>query len=210
MGEPPIENPLPRAWMRIFMRSLGLGVGIGIGICLVLVSMYFYMHRTKRWDTNALRVRHVKAESLTLVGDDLSDKSSGTVFTVDLENTTGTDIKLPQTLTVMQTVRQTGALHGSLLKLRNEYFIPAGHLVSVVLENDDLCAPNAEPQICFDTYFKDESEIVIFDEDSKYEIRVTIPAFTAPKNGSGPALPRQQSLQVPTGPSLFELPLEGS
>ena len=97
----------------------------------------------------------------------------------------------------MQTDRQTGALHGSLLKLDKEYFIPAGHVVSVVLENDDLCVAKEEPQTCFDAYFKDQSEIVIFDEATKYEIRVAIPTFTAPKNGSGPVLPRRQSLRGP-------------
>ena len=82
--------------MRLLVRTLALGVGIGIGSSLVLVSVRFYAHQPKGWDTHSLRVKHVKAEALTLVGDDLSDKSTGTIFTVDLENTTGTDVKIPR------------------------------------------------------------------------------------------------------------------
>jgi hypothetical protein len=114
------------------------------------------------------------------MGEKLEEKSTGTMFTVDLENTTGADLTLPQTLTVMQTTKGTGALR-SLLKFEKEYFLPGHHVVSVVLENDELCAAKVEAQTCFDSYFKDQSEIVVFDELHKYEIRIGIPALTPPK-----------------------------
>lgn len=57
--------------------------------------------------------------------------------------------------------KETGALHASLLNLDKEYFIPAHHVVSITLENSDLCAPKVEPQSCFDTYFKAEIAALI-------------------------------------------------
>ena len=179
-------------WKRFIVRSSAWGVGCGLGISLVLLSVYFYTQRPKHWDTHALRVKSAKAEALSLMDEHLAEKSTGTIFTVDLENTTGIDITLPQTLTVMQATKGTGALHGSLLKLDKEYFIPAHHVVSMTLENDDLCAAKVEPQSCFDSYFNDQGQIVIFDETRKYEIRIPIPAFTAPKSGSGPVNPVQK------------------
>jgi hypothetical protein len=84
----------------------------------------------------------------------------------------------------MQIEKSTGALHGSQLKLDREYFLPAHHVVSVSLDNDNLCVAKLDPQNCFDAYFKKDSEIVIFDETSKYEIHIPIPTFTPPKNGA--------------------------
>lgn len=143
------------------------------------------------WDARAIRVRNAKAGAFSLMDEKLAEKSTGTIFTVDLENTTGADISLPQALTVMQTTKGTGALHGSLLKLDEEYFLPAYHVVSITLENDDLCAPRVDPRTCFYSYFKDQAEIVIFDDAPKYEIRIPLPASTAPKSGSGPVNPVQ-------------------
>lgn len=104
MSEASIENRHGKTtWIRFVVRTLALGVGIGIGSSLVLVTVRFYIHQPKRWDTRALRVKHAKAEALTLVGNDLSDKSTGTIFTVDVENKTANDVRLPQTVAVMQT-----------------------------------------------------------------------------------------------------------
>jgi hypothetical protein len=173
-------------WKRLIIGALAWGVGCGLAISLVLLSVNSYTQRPKGWDTRPLRVKNVKAEGLFLMDEKLAEKSTGTMFTVDLENTTGADITLPQTLTVMQATKATGVLHGSLLKLDKEYFLPAYHVVSITLDNDDLCAAKADPQTCFNSYFKDEAQIVIFDETRKYEIRIPIPAFTPPKSGSGP------------------------
>jgi len=84
----------------------------------------------------------------------------------------------------MQATKQTGALHGSLLKLTKDRFIPAHHVATIWLENSELCAakvkdPGAvtllEGQDCFDRYFQEDSEIILFDEKSKFEIRIPIP-----------------------------------
>lgn len=76
---------------------------------LVLLCVYFYTQRPKGSDTRALRVKNAKAEALSLMDEQLAEKSIGTIFTVDLENTTGADITLPQTLRVMQATKGTGA-----------------------------------------------------------------------------------------------------
>ena len=181
-SEPP---PAPVSlWKRLIIRALAWGVGCGLAISVVLLSVYFYAQRPKGWDTGSLRVKNIKAEGLFLMDEKLAVKSTGTMFTVDLENTTGADITLPQTLTVMQEAKATGALHGSLLKLDKEYFLPAYHVVSIRLDNDDLCAAKADPQTCFNSYFKDEAQLVIFDETRRYEVRIPIPAFTTPRAGT--------------------------
>jgi hypothetical protein len=77
-------------------------------------------------------------------------------------------------------LKGTGALDSSLLKLRKEYFLPAHHVVSISLDAADLCAAHATGKACFDAYFHNQSDIVIFDEGPKYEIRAAVPAFTPP------------------------------
>ena len=67
-----------------------------------------------------------------------------------------------------------------------EYFVPAHHVVTITLENVELCAAKVEPQTCFNNYFKDQSQIYIFDDIHKYEARIPIPAFTAPKGENVP------------------------
>ena len=172
---PPV-SPLKR----FILRAFAWGVGCGLTISIILLSVFFYMERPKGWDTRGLRVKKARAEGFVLFGDRLEEKSTGTLFTIDLENTTGTDITLPQSVMIMEASKETRALHGSLLKLEKEYFIPAHHVVTISLSNSDLCAAKVEGQTCFERYFKDEAEIVIFDEGQKYEIHIPIPAFTSP------------------------------
>jgi hypothetical protein len=104
--------------------------------------------------------------------------STGSIFTVDIQNTTGKDITLPASLTIMQTAKGTGALHGSFIKLSKNYFLPAHHTVTITLENDGECSPTVKVEECFNSYFKDESDIVLFDQSQKYEIRIPIPPLT--------------------------------
>ena len=173
-------------WKRLIVRALAWGIGCGVGIATLLLAVYFYMQRPKDWDTSALRVKNVRAEGIDRLDEGLAQTSVGTFFSVDLENTTAADITLSQNLTIMQTTKGTEALHGSLLKLHKEYFVPAHHVVTIMLENDELCAAKVEPQTCFNNYFKDQSQIYIFDDIHKYEVRIPIPAFTAPEGENVP------------------------
>jgi hypothetical protein len=77
-----------------------------------------------------LRAKATKAGALSLMDENLEKKSTGVIFTVDLENAPGADIALPQSVTIMEATKATGALHGSLLKLDKEYFLPAHHVAS--------------------------------------------------------------------------------
>jgi hypothetical protein len=180
----PEEPKKERSWKKFAIRAIAGGFGFGVGAAVVVLIFVWYSERPKSWDTSALRVKGVRAEGLFLMGEKLEEKSTGTMFTVDLENATGADLTLPQTLTVMQTAKGTGALHGSLLKLDKDYFLPGHHVVSVVLQNDDLCAAKVEAQTCFDSYFKDQSEIVVFDELHKYEVHIGVPSLTPPRPSS--------------------------
>jgi len=185
-------SPTLSPWKRLAIRALAGGLGCGVGIAVVVLIVDVYWSAPKGWNTDVLRVKKVIAGPFFEWGENSEEKSTGTIFTVDLENTTDADINLPQSLTVMQAAKDTGALHGSLLKLGKEYFIPAHHVVSITLENSDLCAAKVDPQVCFDSYFKDQSEIVVFDETHKTEIRIRMPSLTPPKPNPGPAVPVQR------------------
>jgi hypothetical protein len=178
------------SWKHLAVRALAGGFGLGVGIAVVFVIVYSYSTRPRGWRTDALGVKKVIAEGMFAMDENLEEKSTGTTFTVDVENTTDADITLPQSLTVMQAAKGTGALHGSLLKLSKEYFIPAHHVVSISLDNSDLCAAHVDGKQCFDTYFKDQSEIVLFVEGPKYEIRIAVPPFTPPRP-TGASVPVQ-------------------
>jgi hypothetical protein len=59
--------------------------------------------------------------------------------------------------------------------------------VSITLENDYFCGQKWNRRIALtatSSYFKDQGEVVIFDETRKYETRIPTPALTAPKSGS--------------------------
>lgn len=176
-----------------FVRAFAWGAGFGLAVALVLVFIYYAAQRPKRWDVGALRVNSVKAEGVDLLDDNFDEKSVGTFFTVDLQNTTSEDITLPESVRVMQEAGDTGTLHGSLLKVGKDYFIPAHHVAAITLENHDLCAAHVEPRVCFDNYFGDQKAIVIFDEMHKFEIRIPMPKFSPPNGQSGPGVPVQNN-----------------
>jgi hypothetical protein len=158
-----------------------------------VLAVIFILERPRGWDTKSLRASSVKAEALSKMDRDPAFEqaaeghwrttSSGNIFTVDLQNTTGRDITLPTSVAIMQTEKATGALHGSLLKLSKDYFLPARHTVTITLENDGECAPTVEAEECFKSYFKDEGDIVLFDQNQKYEIRIPIPPLTPLAHG---------------------------
>lgn len=179
MDEP--MNPLLASWTksrRTVFHTLVWGFGFGVGIGIILLAVMLCLERPKGWDTKSLRVMNVKAEALGKLDEHLVTTSTGNIFTVDVENTTGKDLSLPASVTIMQAAKGTGALHGSLLKLSQDYFLPAHHTVSVTLENDGECSTTVKDEDCFNSYFKDESYIVLFDRNQKYEIRIPIPALT--------------------------------
>jgi len=164
----------------IIIRAIAWGAGFGLAVSLLGLCVYLYMQGPKSWNTHALQVKRARAEGLSLVDAQLTEKSTGVTLAADVENTTSADITLPQNPKIMQTNKGTEALHGSLLKLSSDYFLPAHHTGTITLDNDDLCAADVQPQSCFDRYFQDQSEIVIFDETHRYEIRIPIPTLTAP------------------------------
>jgi len=107
----------------------------GVALASVLLATLFYYQRPKGWDTRALRVKSVRVEPISNLDENLKPKSQGDIFTVDIENTTGSDVTLPVALTVMQASKGTGALHGSFLRPDKDYFIPAHHVRSISLDN---------------------------------------------------------------------------
>jgi len=165
---------------RFVLRSLLWGGACGLVLAGGLTGAFFYEQQPKPWNTHALRATNVKAEPLSKLNNKLEEESSGIWFTADVENTTGIDMTLPQTETIMGQTKGSHALHGSFLKLNHDYFLPARHVTSVSLSSDDLCAANYAPQSCFDSYFKDDEDTVIFDESHKYELHIRIPALTLP------------------------------
>ena len=131
----------------------------------------------------------VKFDPSTAVGLDdkpiplnIEGQSSGISFSVDLQNTTDADVTVSKNVIIMQATRGTHTLHDSLLSLEGDYFVPAGHTVSVTLKNSALCATNEEAHQCFDAFFKDDDEIVLFDQAQKYEIHIAIPPIRIPKD----------------------------
>ena len=123
-------------------------------------------------------MKTAKAEGLSRLNDKFDEVSSGITFSVDVENTTAADVTIPRTLTTMSQTRGSHSLHGSFLKLGADYFLPARHVTTISLDSDDLCAANYPPQQCFDSYFKDDEDLVIFDESHKYEILIPVPTLT--------------------------------
>lgn len=174
---------------QLFIGTIGLGTGIGIGLCIAVFALQGHASRKPAWNENALRVKHVRGEGLTKLDQQLKDVSVGSTFEIDIENTTNDDIDLPASVKVMQTAKETGALHGSLLTLPHAYFLPAGQTATIHLDNDELCAAKVNTKQCFNNYFADQKDIVIFDSDGKYEIHATIPPFSDPVRTGG--LPTQ-------------------
>ena len=174
-----IAFPLSPA-KRLFIRVFAWGAGCGLILVTAFAAFLFYEQRPKAWNSTALRVKTAKAEGLTRLNDKFDEVSSGITFSVDVENTTAADITLPRTLTTMSQTRGSHSLHGSFLKLASDYFLPSRHVTNISLDSDVICAANCPPQQCFDSYFKDNEYLVIFDEAHRYEIRIPVPALTLP------------------------------
>jgi hypothetical protein len=171
-------------WKRLAVRSLLGGAACGVVLALILIAFFLYQERPKPWDSRALRTVHAKAEPIDQLDATFKTVGTGIFFTVDVENTTGMDISLPQTLTVMGKTRDSHALHGSFLKLNRDYFIPAKHIETISLDADQLCAADTEPQKCFDSYFRDDEEIIVFDNQNRYELRISMPSLSLPPDGT--------------------------
>jgi hypothetical protein len=174
------------SWRHVIVRTVAWGFGCGLAISLAVLFVFFYTQRPRGWNSHALIFKSAKAEGIGQTRPEngvLTVTAIGTTFTVDLENTTGTDITLPQTLRIMGATKGTGALHESALKLPKEYFIPAHHVVTISLDAAELCTADTKTQECFDSNFKDDGEIIIFDEVPKLEIHIPIPVFTSEKDG---------------------------
>jgi hypothetical protein len=165
---------------RLLIQSLTWGVGCGLVLATMILAILFYGHRAKGWDAHALRVHHVRAEGLSQLKFD--EVSSGIEFSVDVENATAADVSLPHTLTTLGQTRGSHSLHSSLLRLREDYFLPARHVTTISLASADMCAANHPPQQCFETYFKDDEDLIIFDESHKYEILIPVPTLTLPRD----------------------------
>ncbi|HWK31667.1 MAG TPA: hypothetical protein VNR20_06205, partial [Terriglobales bacterium] len=117
-------------------------------------------------------------EPVTRLNTKFEDVGSGVTFTLDIQNNTPADVTLRRKIRIMQESKATKALHGSQLSLDKDYFLPASHATTVYLNASDLCVADYDPQACFASGFADDSEIVVFDDDRKYEVRVPIPALT--------------------------------
>jgi hypothetical protein len=176
------SRPLSTA-KRLFIRTFAWGAGCGLVLIVGATAIFFYSQRPKAWDTHRLVVRHAKAEGLSRMNEKFDEVSSGITFSADVENTTAADVTLPASLTLMGQTRGSHSLHGSLLKLGSDYFLPAHHVTTISLDSSELCAANDPPQQCFDSYFKDDEDLVLFDESHKYEILIPVPALTLPKSG---------------------------
>lgn len=177
------ENATTKAmspWKRLAVRALLGGAACGVVLGLILIAFFLYQERPKQWDSRSLRAAHVKAEPIDQLDEKFNVVGTGIFFTVDVENTTGADISLPQTLTVMGKTRDSHALHASFLKLNRDYFIPAKHIETISLEATQLCAAGYSAQKCFDNYFKNDEEIVVFDNLNRYELRISMPSLTVP------------------------------
>jgi hypothetical protein len=170
---------------RLLIRSFAWGAGCGLVLAVVAVAIIYYEQRpSKGWNAQALRVKHAQAEGLSRLNEKLDEVSSGITFGVDVENTTATDVLLPRGLTAMGQTQGSHALHGSFLKLGADYFLPALHVTTISLDSDDLCAANLPPQQCFDSYFKNDEDLVIFDGAHKYKIVIPVPGLTLPPGHS--------------------------
>src|ERR1041385_7238416 len=184
--------------LSLAIRSLAWGAGCGVVLAVVVGAILFYQQRPKGWDVQALRVKHAKADSLDRLNEKFDEVSSGITFSVDVENTTAADVTLPPTLTTMGQRRGSHSLHGSFLKLRGDYFLPARHVTTISLESADLCGANDPPQQCFDSYFQDDETLVIFDESHKYEILIPVPSLTLP-HGQTTVSPERQAPHCENG-----------
>lgn len=165
-----------------FLKAFGWGAGCGLVLAIAIAGLIFYEQRPKAWNTQALRVKAAKAQSLSRLNEKFEEVSSGITFSVDVENATRSDLTLSSAVNVMGQTRASHALHGSFLKLPKDYFLPAGHVTSISLDSDDLCAANHPPQECFDSYFGEDEFIVVFDEARKYELLIPVPPLTLPRD----------------------------
>ena len=180
-----LASHFEKPWIRTALRSLAWGAGCGIGIAIVLAAAIYISDRPKQWDTKALQAKNVQLFYMQPIDAVGTGNGIGFFLKFDLENRTGTDISLPEDVTIMETNKKTGALSTSDMKHRSASFLPAHHTTSITLDTGTFCKfgdPNAlsekDATDCFNTRLKNVGAVVIFDEPSKYEIAVPVPPLS--------------------------------
>ena len=163
------------------------GLRFGLGVGTILAVSIWLMERPKSWNMRALTPHNVKVAGIGHakdLGSTFDVDGIGTSFSFDLENTTSEDLTLPKDVKVMQSDKSSGSLADSSLLVQKEYFILAKHTVAVTLQNANECVKTMKTDESFDAIFRDVSEIVIFDQSAKKEIRFAVPSYKGRKDGA--------------------------
>lgn len=174
------------SWKSTALRLSAWGFGCGMGLAMIAVFAIWFRELPKHWSSRDLIPHHVEVVGIghaRTEGSSLEIDGIGTSFSMDLQNTTSEDVTLSKDLLVMQSDKNSGALTESSLALEKDYFIPAKHTVSVVIQNSNECNKDMKSDECFEALFKNVEAIFIFDQLTKREIRFDVPAFKKTKDG---------------------------
>lgn len=176
-GAGEVNKPIS-PWKRIAIRAAVGGIACGVVLVIGAAVAVYFANRPKEWNDRAMKVVYSEARPFAWWGKDLEEKSSGIIFDVNIQNTTGSDINIAQDLSIMSQTRSSHALKGTALQLDRAYFIPARHTVSVSMGSTELCAANYDPRKCCDSHFKDADALVIFDGIGRFKISIPVPQLT--------------------------------
>ncbi len=167
-----LSNVATSSWKSIVVRSLSWGAGFGVVIVVVIGALIYLSNRPKTWQTRTLEFKAAKLEQFGVSAD---GTSKWIWLVADIQNRSSEDITLPKETRIMEAKQGTGVLDSSSFKLTKDYFLPAHETSSVTLEDSVYCEAAKTTNQCYQRDFGDVGQIVLFDDDRKYEVQITLP-----------------------------------
>ena len=183
---------------RMVIRALVGGMSLGMVLLCGIAVFYLYQTRPRGWDATGIRAVQQDTTAIDLsaalpaaAGQALSPAaqpgSAGKaemrvatgIIHADLANTTTHDATLSRSVPVMEGQSGTRILRNSKLMLDRDYFLPAGHIVSVTMSADLSCPGSVTPEICIESYLHSVDEIVLFDRGDRDEVHIPLTSIGA-------------------------------
>jgi hypothetical protein len=174
-----------KTWGKWFLIGmLGL-VALAVIIAVVIKS------KTAAWDNKSLSVAWSQATEGSTMEKTGEVESNGLFLKYALQNNTGHDITIPESVTIMTRLTKGGVLDSSSAKLNATTFVPAHDSALCMIYMEGVCdqrdfvtnkiVKTMNPQACYDQVFADSDGLVLFDHSNRIKITLPKPSFVKPK-----------------------------
>lgn len=131
----------------------------------------------RSWNANALVVERTRLNatwSTPEISNSGSEDAHRVFLDVEIKNKTGRDIVLPPSIKLRETTRFSSSLKLTEFGLHGPIILTAGGTTTVRVNYDLFCKPGGIPKDCVRRALGSVDQLIIFDGEDRYEIRVPL------------------------------------